>query len=1229
MSLLRKVLIILCVFGLLMGNIAKASESWLAGWSYRTPIAIHNDQSTLSNHQVRLEIQGNDINKPNYIDFARVKNGGADIRFTDSDKITPIDNYWIESWDNTAKTAVVWIKIPSITNSTSDYFQFSASSTVHEDYGLALPVTYSFNIQAGSSGLKAWKKYSESSNWVELTQKTSDDYFNSIEAVRFDYSGNKAYVSVGYGSTTDDVFVKITNSNGEAVPVTYAGISKYYDNRVAAVTFARDDWTPAASINSVWITLANYLKNVGMWFTIDVITQNNQTPSNWSQLQELVDGGYMEVASHSRTHPNINTDQNIDFEYQITGSKNDIINNLNLPDLYKKGSKEYVYTFSEPYDLSTTSQRIKLGENKFLADIANPAFSVFPTWDNTYGLYNRWGFTFLDDLIGNHDANLTAANGYFDTKLAAGAVYGILTDNVVTSGVIDWSVDSWVWDHIDYISGRKNVWYAGVGQFFLYDFIKSGASKRVSTSGYSVYLYYGNSGASSLSSYSNVFNKDYGEAGLVSVWHMDETAGNELINDGGLESWASSTSLNNWSNSSVLNGVRDITRENSVVSDGTYSAKITATSNTSTTTFGVYQDISVTSGQTYQVNLSQRYAIRTQGTATFEAWDNTNSVSLGSQTITSATSSYTFSSFRFVATNTSNVRIRANLVNETTGSLYVDNISVRQVAATSTDSVGVNNCAVYGASVFNDSDGGNWLVNKTLAGSSMRFDGKTDYLDCAKNSSLDFASGLFSVSYWVKTDTVGTTLGDGPVVLKGTGDFTGAPSNQRGFLVASPFLVGSRKQIRFAVGNGSGFNYIDSSRKIDDNVWHFITAVAESNRLKIYVDGKLSDEAIRTYTGSATSSSNLFIGRWGGNYYTGALDEVRIHNRPLTLSEIQALYERYRPVDPGFPNARPVGQSQGYGKFFKGVVNSLSATSSVTYSITPTYENLINTNFSVESATGTLNLIFTDSVIQAEYASSSIAGLDLRSIDREIRLTNNGTTSISVIPMAGNLDLNISTWNTSGDYSKVWIESNNISTSSLHTIGDLSPNSYYAVKLDGVSNSSAIVGDACVGNICRADQNGFITFNYVGGYSTHTFSIESSSAPVVQSNNVSTPGRSGSVMSKEYMAKLFATNVGTSTNNNGDLKKENSSATLGKISKQLSVGSKNSDVLTLQKFLNKQGIIISTKGAGSPGKENNYFGTMTKKAVIKFQTKNKIKPANGIVGPKTKALINKIIESDK
>ncbi len=97
--------------------------------------------------------------------------------------------------------------------------------------------------------------------------------------------------------------------------------------------------------------------------------------------------------------------------------------------------------------------------------------------------------------------------------------------------------------------------------------------------------------------------------------------------------------------------------------------------------------------------------------------------------------------------------------------------------------------------------------------------------------------------------------------------------------------------------------------------------------------------------------------------------------------------------------------------------------------------------------------------------------------------------------------------------------------------------------------------------------------------------------------------------------------VTTSTSSTGT-----SNGTAYHFTRNLKQGIKSGDdIVVLQKFLNNNGFPISKSGPGSKGHETKSFGAGTKKALMKFQKANKISPANGVLGPKTKAAIEKLM----
>jgi len=85
------------------------------------------------------------------------------------------------------------------------------------------------------------------------------------------------------------------------------------------------------------------------------------------------------------------------------------------------------------------------------------------------------------------------------------------------------------------------------------------------------------------------------------------------------------------------------------------------------------------------------------------------------------------------------------------------------------------------------------------------------------------------------------------------------------------------------------------------------------------------------------------------------------------------------------------------------------------------------------------------------------------------------------------------------------------------------------------------------------------------------------------------------------------------------------------FSRTLRLGSTGDDVKLLQQLLNSHGILVAAAGVGSPGNETNYFGSLTEKAVQKFQAQYGVVSSGspettgyGLVGPMTRAKLQEI-----
>lgn len=353
------------------------------------------------------------------------------------------------------------------------YFKLSVSAEKHNDYGFTYPVTFQFSIPSGSSSLEAFRAYSESTIWTQIIEKTSDDFFNGIEAVRFDYDNDKAYISVAFSDESDEIFLKIVDQWGSPV-VTYGGITKYYDNRDAAVVFSADDWCGNSFIDSKFQQASDMFTLKKIWLCVGINTQGfrndriwgDQGPPIWSHIQGKIDEGYIEANAHSRTHPHVPYS---DYDSEVGGSKDDIIDNLTLPSLYKSGIREYVWGWVSPHGDSDSTLRAKLAEYKYMADMSGPMDNQegdFPDWDSNNDLYEQWNRWEIDIEI--EQITLSKLNSEFDKRTNAGKIYHV--------GFHPWRLDfspgSKIDQHTDYVKGRKNLWYVGQGALMIYHYVQ-------------------------------------------------------------------------------------------------------------------------------------------------------------------------------------------------------------------------------------------------------------------------------------------------------------------------------------------------------------------------------------------------------------------------------------------------------------------------------------------------------------------------------------------------------------------------------------------------------------------------------------------------------------------------------------------------------------------------------------------------------------------------------------
>ncbi|MFL3013167.1 MAG: T9SS type A sorting domain-containing protein [Candidatus Neomarinimicrobiota bacterium] len=338
-----------------------------------------------------------------------------------------------------------------------------ANSQAHIDYGLSYPVTYEFSIPQNSQNLYAYRKYKNSQDWNLIDEKSKDDFFNGIEAVRFDYEEYKAYVSVGFSVVSDTIYIKIENNTDQNVNATYIRMCEYYDNRKAVVTITGDDW--ADWNNDNFIQSCQNFRSFNLWYSVAVITNSYQ--SNWDDIQTQLDLGLIEVVSHSRTHPYVPYNN---IESEVIGSKLDIIENLNLLNHNRSGDNEYVYAWVAPYgEYSSQIDTMASNANYLISRLFYWNDNYYSDWNNDLNKFNPVGASIElgnSSYWGSYDIN--DLNSTFQSVIDENGIYHLTTH----PNILQWD-ENFTWEHLEYISNRKDIWYVGFGHLYLYRFISS------------------------------------------------------------------------------------------------------------------------------------------------------------------------------------------------------------------------------------------------------------------------------------------------------------------------------------------------------------------------------------------------------------------------------------------------------------------------------------------------------------------------------------------------------------------------------------------------------------------------------------------------------------------------------------------------------------------------------------------------------------------------------------
>ena len=206
----------------------------------------------------------------------------------------------------------------------------------------------------------------------------------------------------------------------------------------------------------------------------------------------------------------------------------------------------------------------------------------------------------------------------------------------------------------------------------------------------------------------------------------------------------------------------------------------------------------------------------------------------------------------------------------------------------------------------NDADlteGAEWKPNSGKIGGAVSLDGAGAVVEDPNGA--DYINGLdaFSISVWVKSDSVGHDRG---IVFARDPD---GGDNIFGFRydAASWSTPGGTNLIKGAITTTGGGQAYEGKSDVQTTDWqHLVFSWKSGEKLTLYIDGELDDDPTHNddgKVGEISGATKLFVGKGAkdnnGTSWPGLIDDLRIYDRALTEAEIADLASGVLAVEAG------------------------------------------------------------------------------------------------------------------------------------------------------------------------------------------------------------------------------------------------------------------------------------------------------------------------------------------
>jgi hypothetical protein len=176
-----------------------------------------------------------------------------------------------------------------------------------------------------------------------------------------------------------------------------------------------------------------------------------------------------------------------------------------------------------------------------------------------------------------------------------------------------------------------------------------------------------------------------------------------------------------------------------------------------------------------------------------------------------------------------------------------------------------------------------WVTGKI--GNALSF--TNSYVNIPSSSSINSITNAITISAWIKTTNTSQEA-----ILERWQYGTGV--NKRAFcleVLSNKVYFGLSKD-----GTSANSKWLTSVTSVNDGTWKYITATFDGTTMKIYINGVLDASVSAGFTSIFASTGNLHIGKQEYNSgvfgypFIGTIDEMKLYNKALTLSEVQSLY---------------------------------------------------------------------------------------------------------------------------------------------------------------------------------------------------------------------------------------------------------------------------------------------------------------------------------------------------